>query len=381
MLKFQFATADDLKNAAAIERRRQIEETRKSRIFNPRTRKIGVDKEFLEKQIEEKKNQRDAEKAKEERIDDALIRSCKIAIILEKKEVEERRKFLQKINNYRQVCQRPEDRREFDLYDPDRLKKMRQENIECGDAQCGLASAQVFEGEDCNKQQRLKEQKEQMQSWVMQQMNERRAAEKERRDAEKAYQDAVIARDKRAITLELMEEDCRRKLREAAAKFNKTLAEEQEYRRRCDEIQDEEDKRAEIYNHVTGDFLTEAKEQAESNRGSNKPLATRYKGMTTEELKVYRDEQLRQIEEIQKIKLSEKQENEDWNRQMLGNARLSELRYRELERKKTELNKQIAEENLQLAEQQKLQQEYFNCVVYKNKSSPEFFSQFNKSTR
>lgn len=103
--------------------------------------------------------------------------------------------------------------------------------------------------------------------------------------------------------------------------------------------------------------------------------------MTTEELKVYRDEQLRQIEEIQKIKLSEKQENEDWNRQMLGNARLSELRYRELERKKTELNKQIAEENLQLAEQQKLQQEYFNCVVYKNKSSPEFFSQFNKSTR
>lgn len=62
-----------------------------------------------------------------------------------------------------------------------------------------------------------------MQSWVMQQMNERRAAEKERRDAEKAYQDAVIARDKRAITLELMEEDCRRKLREAAAKFNKTL--------------------------------------------------------------------------------------------------------------------------------------------------------------
>lgn len=47
-----------------------------------------MDKEFLEKQIEEKKNQRDAEKAKEERIDDALIRSCKIAIILEKKEVE-----------------------------------------------------------------------------------------------------------------------------------------------------------------------------------------------------------------------------------------------------------------------------------------------------
>lgn len=80
-----------------------------------------------------------------------------------------------------------------------------------------------FEGEDCNKMQRLKEQKEQMQSWVMQQMNERRAAEKESRDAEKAYQDAVVARDKRAIALELMEEECRRRLREATAKFNKAL--------------------------------------------------------------------------------------------------------------------------------------------------------------
>lgn len=62
-----------------------------------------------------------------------------------------------------------------------------------------------------------------MQSWVIQQINERRAAEKERRDAEKAYQDAIVARDNRAIALELMEEDCRRRLREATAKFNKAL--------------------------------------------------------------------------------------------------------------------------------------------------------------
>ena len=72
-------------------------------------------------------------------------------------------------------------------------------------------------------QERLKEQKEQMQSWVMQQINERRAAEKERRDAEKAYQEAVIARDKRAISLEYMEQDCRRRLNEATARFNRAL--------------------------------------------------------------------------------------------------------------------------------------------------------------
>lgn len=43
MLKFQQrVTPEDLKIAASIERKRQSEETRKLRIFNPRVRKIGV---------------------------------------------------------------------------------------------------------------------------------------------------------------------------------------------------------------------------------------------------------------------------------------------------------------------------------------------------
>lgn len=75
-------------------------------------------------------------------------------------------------------------------------------------------------------------------------------------------------------------------------------AEEQQHRRHCEAIQDEEDKKAEIYNHVTGDFLTEAREQAESTRGPYRPLADRYKGMTADELKVFRDAQLEQMEEI-----------------------------------------------------------------------------------
>lgn len=75
-------------------------------------------------------------------------------------------------------------------------------------------------------------------------------------------------------------------------------AEEQQHRRHCEAVQDEEDKKAEIYNHVTGDFLTEAREQAESTRGPYKPLPDRYKGMTTDELKVFRDAQLQQMEEI-----------------------------------------------------------------------------------
>jgi len=43
MLKFQQRpTPEDIKIAANIERKRQLEEERKLRIFNPRFRKIGV---------------------------------------------------------------------------------------------------------------------------------------------------------------------------------------------------------------------------------------------------------------------------------------------------------------------------------------------------
>lgn len=89
-------------------------------------------------------------------------------------------------------------------------------------------------------------------------------------------------------------------LRDGFAEFisARLQAEEQQHRRHCEAVQDEEDKKAEIYNHVTGDFLTEAKEQAESTRGPHKPLTDRYKGMNTDELKVFRDAQLQQMEEI-----------------------------------------------------------------------------------
>lgn len=48
MLKFQERpTPEDIKIAASIERRRQLDEARKLRIFNPRLRKFGVRIKFL----------------------------------------------------------------------------------------------------------------------------------------------------------------------------------------------------------------------------------------------------------------------------------------------------------------------------------------------
>lgn len=86
-----------------------------------------------------------------------------------------------------------------------------------------------FEGEDRNLPERLKAQKEQMRWWILRQREERGAAEKARRDAEDVYQEVVLARDERAITLARMEEECRRRLNEATAAFNRTLVQDPFY--------------------------------------------------------------------------------------------------------------------------------------------------------
>ena len=56
----------DLKEAAAIERRRVMEEARKSRIFNAKTRQIGVDEQALAQQVKDRRQMEDFERKRAE---------------------------------------------------------------------------------------------------------------------------------------------------------------------------------------------------------------------------------------------------------------------------------------------------------------------------
>jgi len=56
----------DLKEAAAIERRRNQEEQRKARIFNSKTRTIGVDEQALQQQIKDRKQQEERDRRRHE---------------------------------------------------------------------------------------------------------------------------------------------------------------------------------------------------------------------------------------------------------------------------------------------------------------------------
>ena len=83
----------------------------------------------------------------------------------------------------------------------------------------------------------------------------------------------------------------------------------------------------------------------------------------------------------QRIKEEQKRLNDEHERQRLAAARAATLLEREHERRKKDLDKQLADENKRLAAEQKANQEYLKKEVYTNPPTSAYFMQFNKSTR
>jgi hypothetical protein len=111
-----------------------------------------------------------------------MVATGRALAIFDEKVKEFRHDQQKEINSFRVNSQRPEFRREFDLNDPERLKKDIPARIGDEDPRCGVSSIQQFEGEDLSRPDRLKRQQEQMKFWtreVLQEQEAKRNAEKE----------------------------------------------------------------------------------------------------------------------------------------------------------------------------------------------------------
>jgi len=381
MLNFQLALPKDLKEAARIERARQYEEERKARIFNPRQRLIGVDCEGLSKQIEEKKICEEEESKVEQAFNQKLMRDSEIARRLQRQVEENKRRLNEEINEFRAQYQRAQDRREFDLYDPDGLKKSLPARLMDDDPRLSISSAQKFEGEDLTTEARRKVQREQQRAWLEQQMLERCRAQEEQRRAEAAYQEALVAQDLRAAQLDALERDCRRQLEQATSRFNQALAAEQETERKMQEMRDMEDKQAEIYNAMTSDLLTENPNLRSSNLGTHRINTAFYKGMTDAEREEIRQYNLRKIQENKMREQEDATREADWVKITNGIAKTVTLKDQEIMKKQKEIDKEVREQNRILQSEQKRQLEYLDKVVYTNTPTAAYFQQFNTTSR
>lgn len=371
----------DYKEAAAIERRRNQEEQRKSRIFNAKTRLIGIDKQAIEQQLKDRQQLEEYERRREEAFAKDAVRNDMIAQLLEARQQHDIRELNKALNEFRALHQQPDSRREFDLYDPDALKKDKPARVSDDDPRCGVSSLQKFDGEDLNSKARRKFQAEQLREWTEQQQRERQQAELNQKKADRLYELKMKELDQRAMELQKAEEECRRAINEATKDYNLALAREMEAKRNLQKQQEEDDNKTEMANNIYGDLLTENPAVAQSAFGPHRVVPDRWKGMSPEQLADIRRTQELQMKERQRIKDEERRLNEEHDRMRSAHARAGMLLEREKQRRERELQKQIAEENKRLSNEQNAHKEYLEKEVYTNRPTAAYFMQWNTTTR
>lgn len=371
----------DMKESAAIERRRNRELQRQSRIFNARVRTIGIDLNALNEQVQDRTRREVEEERRHNAFAADMTRNDKITVLLQKRQEHDMRELNKAVNEFRQSYQQPYDRREFDLNDPDSLKKDKPARVSDDDPRCGVASLQKFVGEDLNGKAREKLQQEQAREWIKQQTNEKDQALANQKYADHLYDLKAREMDQRACELASAEADCRRAINMATKDMNQALARERKAKEDADKQQEQDDNFTEISNSVFGDMLTENPDVAQSAFGPHRVITDRWKGMSPAQLAEIRRIQQAQVEEKERLKQEEEEQEKEYNRLRLTQAKAGIIAERGIERKKKEIEKDQADENRRLAAEQRAKMDYLDKEVYTNPPTAAYFMQYNTTSR
>ncbi|XP_077325483.1 RIB43A-like with coiled-coils protein 2 isoform X1 [Lithobates pipiens] len=371
----------DLKEAAVLQRRRDAELQRQSRVFDARVRTVGVDKDALRHQIQDKKTRKETDNKRQEAFDAQMVQNDKITCLLDDRQKEDIQNLNKAINEFRLCLQQKENRREFDLYDPQALKKDLPARVSDDDPRCTVSGVQKLLGEDLTEHTRRKAQQEQLREWSLQQQREQQKALEDKRLADGLYDKHRIELDKKAMELQRMEEKARRDVCTFTKEFNKAQAEESLARRKFEKQQEEEDNSVEIFNLVEGDLLSENPAQAISAFGPHRIVTDRWKGMKPEQLEEVINVQQQQIQEKMRLKEEERQRQAEWDRRRVQEARAMVLLERQQKRQEKELRKEQDHINLQLVQAHEAQKNYFNKEVFTNPPTDAYFDQFNTTSR
>ncbi|XP_056095389.1 RIB43A-like with coiled-coils protein 1 [Rhinichthys klamathensis goyatoka] len=367
----------------AVERRRAAEAERKSRIFNSRSRVIGVDLRALHKQQDDKRDRLEMEKQRDMAHDLLRLSLDETALQQKKEDDELRRELAQDMVQFRAIHQRAEDSRDADInYDrqeaPDAC-------ISVSDSALGPASMQVFLGEGINENEKKRAEMEMNERNLRAQKEEREKQEREKKNRELLTDRELVEKDLRAVQLNALEEECKRVARIELSRYNQDQAEERMERERQERLRREGEDLAELRYTVTSDLLTERPEAAkritESSAEGPRVLTDRWKGMTPQQISDIHRKREEQCLEKERLRKMERQRDLAWDYHLTEQARQQEreeTRDKELQR---ERRAQLDKYNQQLAREQRAHQHYLDRQLYTNRPKVQYFTQFNTSSR
>ncbi|XP_037538712.1 RIB43A-like with coiled-coils protein 2 [Nematolebias whitei] len=335
---------------ANLEKRRKNESARQERIFNDKVRLIGIDKEALDMQVKEKKRQEEEAKMNQNTYEADILQHVKVANLLQRRQEKEKRDMEKTQVTYRHQHQQLWSRREFDLNDPDRFRKMDE-----SDAQMMLPG---LVGEDRDSKSRLLRQKEQLREWLIQQQTEQEAERHQQKIEDQSYDQSRVEMDNKAAELQNIEMERRKAAAFATNDYNMTKIEE---------------KRHQEESNAQESHLQECALGSVGVPG----LCPSKKREPPENLQQVIQFQRNQVEEKKRIELERKQEEERYDRLRVDSARTALLMERQQARLDKQLRRNLDSINVQLAQTHKLQKP----DIEKGRIEDSFFSKFNTCSR
>ena len=354
---------------------RQRAADRSTRIHDPRSRRIGLDIDAIQQQIEEKKELAAREKARNDAFDHMTLQQQDLVLAAQEHYNEQVHQMDVERENFRKNYQRPEQSREYDIWRKDYLKV--QEPIRNGDddPRLGVSCGQIFDGEDLKKGERMAMQAKQRKEWYNEQMREKQMKKAREQAEDLRDQLYVLETQKQINDLTKQQEEQKAAIRKQLAEDNLRLFQEKKAREEADrqftQKYDDAQKRVNLRSR------TIVEEMCPRTAG---PME--YRGMTIEEQQEIIRQQKKQMEDNERRRQEEAERERQWEEYQAYLRAEGDKNEVEYLRKRQQMVKELADFQKKQDEEFKARQRFLNKEVYgKNIPDDSYYDQWGNSTR
>ena len=362
---------------ARIEMRRREHAERLKRIMDEKYVKMGMDYEFLEKQIQEKKDREKAEKEEELAYQRRFLEEQKLLAKLAAEEKAELRRIAQEDNEFRRTKQRRDQEREYDLTRPDYLQAQPPVRQSDNDPWLSISGGQKFDGEDLTSTDRHKAQREQLERWQKQQIAEHKNRLAKEKEEQEEWERRYLEADRISVQVGLQEKMAREQWRQQINRDNERLAAEKRQREAEQRALDQQYNQFEIQTTNTSPMMTES---GVAYRGVGHIVTQDYKRMADDDYNRLKQTQLQQIENDRQRKAQQAALEKAQDDAIRLAARKAVQQQRREERERLQRQRDAAQYNLELSKEQNAQR---RREQEENQQQPtdEFWKYFGSSHR
>lgn len=362
----------------AVAQRRQAELERRARIFDAKTRTIGIPKQTLDQQVAERAEDKHFEKLEKQAFDTSLLRVNQQLKMMEIDKQRMQREMEAEAKDFSLKHLNFEARREYDLNDPDFKKKDLPSRVGDNDPRCGPSSMQQFTGEDLMQGERKRQQHEQQKSWIEQQKFEKAMMKDGAKQESDAFAAQVDEITRVRNEMEAEEAATRRDMEGAQQRVNLHKAQENAQLKAIHKHDEESANAKELLHHATDPMLNET---GAHHFPDGKKDKQNYKGSTRAERMMLSGLQKDQMDENAYRKAMEQHEQRLFEQQAENTRKTLVAMEREKQRTRRAMKQQMAQDNHHLRDEQYKAQKHLSTEIYTNAPSDEFFGQFGSTTR